>query len=70
MIIFPLIININKINEEFIEIDFAGSDYYNLWIYSIISTYPKSNEDNIKTIIKFKLIRITCLFTFFFTYFA
>ena len=65
MIIFPLIININKLNEEFIEIDIAGSNHYDLWIYSIISTYPKSNEDNIKTIIKIKLIRITCLFTFF-----
>ena len=59
MRIMPLIININELNEEFIETAEIGSDYYDLFIFSITSTNPKINADNINSILSIKLLRIT-----------
>ena len=64
MMIMPLTININELNEDFIETGEIGSDHYDLFIYSIISTNPKTNKDNINTILRVKIIRITCLYIF------
>ena len=59
MRIMPLIISMNKVNEELIEIEEIGSDHYDLFIYSITTTNPKINHDNIISILSIKLIRIT-----------
>ena len=59
MRIMPLVINMNKVNEELIETSEIGSDHYDLFIYSITTTNPKINHDNIISIMTIKLIRIT-----------
>ena len=59
MRIIPLVINMNKLNEEFIETSEIGSEHYDLFIYSITTTNPKINEVNINTIMRIKLLRIT-----------
>ena len=59
MRIIPLVINMNKLNEEFIETPENVSNHYDLFIYSVITTNSKINEDNINTIMRIKLLRIT-----------
>ena len=64
MMIMPLTINVNQLNEDFIETGEICSDHYDLFIYSIISTNPKTNKENINTILRIKIIRITCFYFF------
>ena len=62
MVIMPLFINITKINEDFLEIDEIGGEHHDLFIYTIISTNPKTNKEKINAILRIKIIRIICLF--------
>ena len=65
MVIMPLIMNINDLNEDFIETEKVGNDHFALFIFSIISTNPNSNSYTINTILKIKILRITCFYLFF-----
>ena len=64
MDIVPLIMNLNKINEDIVEIDEITNDAHNLFLYSITYTYPKTNRKDIKQVLLYKLIRIISLFLF------
>ena len=64
MLIMPVTININKVNEDLIETNEMGSEHYDLFIYTIISTNPEINRNVIKTILLIKLIRLICYYFF------
>ena len=64
MLIIPVSININKVNEDFIETNEINSENYGLFIYTIISTNPEINRNVIKTILLIKLIRLICYYFF------
>ena len=64
MIIIPIVFNINKLNEDYIEIEGNIDINFKLFIFSVISTNPKLNNNKIDTILKIKLIRTIILFLF------
>ena len=64
MIIIPSIFKLNKLNEDYIETGRYIEDYFRLYIFSVISTNPKSNGNKIFAILKIKLIRTIILFAF------
>ena len=67
MIIKPIILNLNRINEQFLETNEEFKEFYNeLYIYSIINTNPKTIKGKINTILNAKLERII-IFYFFIT---
>ena len=68
MVIMPLIMNINDLNEDFIETEKVGNDHFALFIFSIISTNPNSNSYTINTILKIKILRICLLLLFYSSY--
>ena len=64
MIIFPLTFEINALNPDFIETEHTIQRNIELYIYSIIKTNPKLNEEKIMKIINIKIERVILLFTF------
>ena len=64
MIIIPIVFNINKLNEDYIEVEGNVDINFDLFIFSVISTNPKLNNNKINTILKIKLIRTIILFLF------
>ena len=64
MMIIPLTVNINKVNNDFIETSEMGSEHYDLFIYTVISTNPEINRNVITTILFIKLIRLICFYFF------
>ena len=66
MVILPLSINMNNINEQFIEINETIKDNFQIFVYSIIATNPEINIDKIEIILNAKLERII-IFYFFIT---
>ena len=65
MIIVPVSFTINELSYNYGEIPNPLEKHINLYIYSIISTNPKLNEEKLSAIMKIKMIRIILLFTLF-----
>jgi hypothetical protein len=64
IIIIPLTFTIHKINPHFLETSDTVDRDLELYIYSIISTNPKTNKDKLGNIIRIKIERVVLLFTF------
>ena len=64
MIIMPLIFNISTINEYFYQSNETVDVELNMFIYSIISTNPNTNNEKISTIANIKLKRTIVLYFF------
>ena len=62
MILIPLIFNVNKVNEEYLETVDEVELNLNLFIFSILLTNPSTNMEKIYTILGIKLIRTIILF--------
>ena len=62
MNVVPVSISLNKINDDIIETNEVVSDNFDLFLYSIISTNPKMNKEDIHTILLIKIIRVTALY--------
>ena len=65
IIIIPIFFKVNKMNEDYLEMDDDIGSNFNMYIFSILSTNPASNKLKIATILKFKLMRTIALFFFF-----
>ena len=64
MIIFPLTFEIHSINDDYLENIELLANNLDLYIYSIISTNPKINQQKIMKIINIKIERVVLLFGF------
>ena len=64
IIIIPIFFKVNKMNEDYLEMDDDIGSNFNMYIFSILSTNPASNKLKIATILKFKLMRTIALFFF------
>lgn len=64
MNLIPLILKLNKVNENFVETNELSIYEHGLYIYSIIYTNPETNRRDIKSILLIKLIRIIILYLF------
>jgi len=64
IIIFPLLFDVNKLNEDYLEMDEDIGTNFNMYIFSILSSNPASNNSKIGTILGLKLIRTIILFFF------
>ena len=64
MIIFPLTFEINTLNEDYIETNITLGKNIEIYIYSIIQTNPKINQEKMMKIINIKIERVVLLFTF------
>ena len=64
MIIYPLTFEIKELNNDYIEKNKILSKNLDIYIYSIISTNPKINNEKIMKIINIKIERVILLFTF------
>ena len=65
MIITPINFIINELTNNFIELPNPIENHIDLYIYAIISTNPKLNEEKLSAIMKIKMIRIILLYTLF-----
>ena len=65
MIIVPVSFTINELSYNYGEIPNPLEKHLNLYIFSIISTNPKLNEEKLSAIMKIKMIRIILLYTLF-----
>ena len=64
IIIIPIFFKVNKMNEDYLEKDDDIEANFNMYIFTILSTNPASNNLKIATILKFKLMRTISLFFF------
>jgi len=64
IIIIPIFFKVNKMNEDYLEMDDDIGANFNMYIFTILSTNPASNNLKIVTILKFKLMRTISLFFF------
>ena len=64
IIIIPLLFDVNKLNEDYLEMDEDIGTNFNMYIFSILSSNPASNNSKIGTILGLKLIRTIILFFF------
>ena len=63
MIIIPVSFNIRLLDENYLETDFSIRKNIDMYIYAIISTNPKINEEKILTIIRLKRIRLILFYS-------
>ena len=63
MILIPIAFKVNELDYNFAEIPNLLENHINLYIYSIISTNPKLNEDKLSSIMRIKMIRTIILYT-------
>ena len=64
MNIIPLVLKINKLNDDIVYTNNISIADHNLFIYSIIYTNPAKNDEDIKILLNIKLIRIILLYVF------
>ena len=64
MILVPLKLNIQKLNEDLIETIDEANGNINIYVFSIIATNPYSNNQIISSILRIKLERTIILFLF------
>ena len=62
LIIIPIIFNVNKLNEDYLETQEDIGTNFNIYIFSILSTNPASINLKISIILNIKLARIIVLF--------
>ena len=63
MVIVPVSFEIKLLDENYLEIGKPIKRYLDIYIYSIISTNPKLNEEKLVTIARIKRIRIVLFYT-------
>ena len=63
MIIVPVSFEIKLLDENYLEYGEPIKKFIDIYIYSIISTNPKINEEKLVTIVQIKRIRVVLLYT-------